>query len=384
LTIDQKKSLRMKSKTKIAALFGALGKLTVAVASLVVLGTVIAWMSGMFRSRVEPDWTARQAEKTSDLAVEPVQEVVKPVVEEAVGTLRAANRTIVSSRLLATVAEIGVVAGQEVQRGDVLIVLDAAEYDRRIEQAQQLLAAAESTLEFAETDFERSKRLIPQNAISQAEFDAASNRLLVAQAEKLRAQQMVAEAEVMLSYRVISAPKAGRIVDRFAELGDLVQPGSPLISMYDAASLRLETPISEQLATTLRVGQSLTAYIDAVDREVTATVREIVPQADAASRSFLVKAAIEPSPDLYEGMFGRLRIDGGQRRHLCVPEDSLIRIGQLEYIDVRLPNGLVERRLVRTGSLGMPGRVEVLSGVQSGELVLRQPKSADSPQTKKR
>jgi membrane fusion protein, multidrug efflux system len=366
----------MISKQKIGSLVRTSSKVAGGMISLAILALIIAWMSGMFRSKVVPDWTARDVDDRQDLAVEPVHEVIKPVIEEAVGTLRAASRTMVSSRLLATVAEIRVVAGQEIQRGDVMIVLDAAEYDRRIEQAQQLLAAAESTLEFAETDFERAKRLIPQNAISQAEFDAASNRLLVSQAEKIRAQQMVAEAEVMLSYRVITAPKAGRIVDRFAELGDLVQPGSPLISMYDAASLRLETPISEQLATTLRVGQTLTVYIDAVDREVSATVREIVPQADAASRSFLVKSAIDPSPDLYEGMFGRLRIDGGQRRHLCLNADALIRIGQLEYVDVKLPTGHVERRLVRTGSLGMPGRVEVLSGVQSGELVLIQTQSA--------
>ncbi|MBX3417126.1 MAG: efflux RND transporter periplasmic adaptor subunit [Pirellulaceae bacterium] len=355
---------------KILVILRTFSKLIVAAVCLALLAVTIAWMGGYFNDKIEPDRRDRKTEIADGQETDTIHEVIKPVIEEAVGTLRAASRTVISSRLMATVAEISVVAGQEVQQNDVLIRLDAAEYDRRLEQARQSLAAAQSTLEFSETEFQRAQRLLPQNAISQAEFDALSNRLLVAQAEQLRAKQMVAEAEVMLSYREIAAPKAGRIVDRFAELGDLVQPGSPLISMYDASSLRLETPITEQLATRLRVGQTLTAHIDAVKRDVTATIREIVPQADAASRSFLVKAAIEPAPDLYEGMFGRLRIDGGERRHLCLNTDALIRIGQLEYVDVQLPNGQIERRLVRTGTLGMPGRVEVLSGVQVGETII--------------
>lgn len=360
-------------KRQLIAWLRVLGKALVAIFSLALLVLIIAWMSGFFRDKIEPERVTRRGSASAGLATDTIHEVIKPVSEEAVGTLRAANRTVISSRLMATVAEILVVAGQEVKAGDVLIRLDAAEYDRRLEQAQQLLSAARSTVEFSETEFQRAQRLLPQNAISQAEFDAISNRLLVAKAEMLRAQQMVAESEVMLSYRVITAPKSGRIVDRFVELGDLVQPGSPLISLYDAASLRLEAPISEQLATRLQVGQRLSARIDAVNRDVTATIREIVPQADAASRSFLVKAAIDPAPDLFEGMFGRLRIDGGERRHLCLNTAALIRIGQLDYVDVLLPNGQIERRLVRVGTLGMPGRVEVLSGVQVGETVILQP-----------
>ncbi len=345
-------------------------KLAGSLLSLTVLGLIIGWMSGMFRDKVEPDWIDRGPSVAAVVGTDTVHEVLKPVIEEAVGTLRASSRTLISSRLMASVAEIMVVSGQEVEAGDVLIRLDAEEYNRRLDQAEQSLAAADSTQTLAESDFQRTERLLRQNAVSRAEFDAANNRLLVSRAERLRAEQQVAEARVLLSYQTITAPKPGRIVDRYAELGDLVQPGTPLLSMYDAGSLRLETPVMEQLATQLRVGQQLTAYIDALDRQVQATVREIVPQADAASRSFLVKSSIDYSPDLYEGMFGRLQIAGGQRRHLCLNTDALIRIGQLEYVDVKLPSGEIERRLVRTGDLGMPGRQEVLSGVQAGDTVL--------------
>lgn len=71
-------------------------------------------------------------------------------------------------------------------------------------------------------------------------------------------------------------------------------------------------------------------------------------------------------------MFGRLRIPAGERRHLCLAMDAVVRIGQLEFVDVVLPDKTLERRLIKTGQVGIPGRLEVLSGVEAGERVVLQ------------
>jgi len=340
------------------------------IGGLAMMLLVIAWMSGLFGPKIQPQWTERVARSDATQPTDEIHEIIKPVIEEAVGTLRAASRTVVASKLMATIAEIRVAAGQEVHRGDVLIELDAQEYVLREEQSRQALVAAGSAEQLAQLEFDRVQLLIEKNAISRADFDAAASRLSVTRAERLRSEQLLAEAQVLLSYKTIQATKDGRIVDRYSEPGDLAQPGVPLLSMYDAGSLRLETPVMEHLATSLRVGDVLVARIDALGRDVQATIREIVPQADAATRSFLVKSSVESSPDLYEGMFGRLRIPGGERRHLCLNSAAIVKIGQLEYVDVLLPTGEVERRLIRTGEFGMPGRQEVLSGLAAGDRVL--------------
>jgi len=141
--------------------------------------------------------------------------------------------------------------------------------------------------------------------------------------------------------------------------------------LYDPASLRLEVPVMENLAVRLQRGDSLTVRIDALERDVEAVVDEIVPQAEAASRSFLVKVALAPGEGLYEGMFGRLRIPSGVRRHLCLATAAIQTIGQLQFVDVVRPDGkTLERRFITTGRLGMPERVEVLSGVEAGDRVL--------------
>jgi RND family efflux transporter MFP subunit len=198
----------------------------------------------------------------------------------------------------------------------------------------------------------------------------------VSSAEESRAEQAVNEGKAMLSYATIKAPRGGRIVDRLAEPGDTSRPGEPILVLYDATSLRLEAPVLEQLAVKLRAGDKLDVYIDALEREVESTIDEIVPQADAPSRSFLVKASIPRSDDLFEGMFGRLRIPAGQRRHLCLATDAIHKVGQLEFVEVVTSDEQIERRFIKTGRLGMPGRIEVLSGLRVGERVVIKP-SAD-------
>ena len=69
-------------------------------------------------------------------------------------------------------------------------------------------------------------------------------------------------------------------------------------------------------------------------------------------------------------MYGRLLVPAGQRRHLCLNTAAVERIGQLEFVDVIRPDGSLDRRFIKTGRFGKPGRIEVLSGLQAGEAVL--------------
>ena len=159
------------------------------------------------------------------------------------------------------------------------------------------------------------------------------------------------------------------------EVGDVARPGEPLLVLYDPESLRLEVPVVANLAVNVKIGDVLTVHIDALDHDVEARVDEIVPQAEAASRSFLVKVALPRSDNMYEGMFGRLQIPSGQRRHLCLATDAIQTIGQLQFVEIVSPDGNTkQRRFITTGRLGKEvgkeDRVEVLSGLQAGDKVL--------------
>jgi multidrug efflux pump subunit AcrA (membrane-fusion protein) len=82
----------------------------------------------------------------------------------------------------------------------------------------------------------------------------------------------------------------------------------------------------------------------------------------------------------YEGMFGRLKIPAGVRRHLCLNQQAVQTIGQLTFVDVVRDDNTLERRLVKLGREGMPGRVEVISGLEPDERVLLRPSASTSEQ----
>ncbi len=337
--------------------------------SLLVL--IIAWLAGSFDEKIQPDrHPADRRRVPAGQATDLVHEVTKQTIAEVIGTLKAANRTMVSPRVMATIEEVAVVAGQQVNEGDVLVRLDDREIQARLDQARQSLARARAVRREASLAYERAKPLYAKKVLSQSEFERAEAKFAVADANHLQAEQSVREAEVMLSYTTVVAPRSGRIVDRLAEPGDVARPGEALLVLYDAGSLRLEAPVSEGLAVKMRPGDRLEVYVDAVDAEIEATVDEIVPQADAPSRSFLVKVSLPRSETLYEGMFGRLRIPAGERRHLCLDTTAIQRIGQLEFVDVVRPDDTLERRFIKTGRLGFENRIEVLSGLEVGERVL--------------
>lgn len=372
--------MNQQKRKSVLAFFNVLLKVVPVLFGLIGLTFVIAWISGYFEEKIPPGESEVVARQLADQNTDIVHEVEKDYIEESVGTLKAASRSVISSKILATIEEIHVTAGDFVKPGDLLITLNTLELDARFQQSGERLTAAQAAAREAEADFDRSQRLRQSDAISQREFDESNRKLQVARADERRAEQAVNEAQVLLSYAKILAPKAGRIVDRTAEPGDTAQPGAPILTLYDSQSLRLETPVLEHLAVKLQVGQNLTVHVDSINKDFLATIDEIVPQADAASRSFLVKASIERIENLYEGMYGRLQIPAGTRRHLCLATDAIVRIGQLEFVDVALSDNTLQRRLVKTGRVGMPGRVEVLSGLEAGETVVLQanPEFSDS------
>ncbi len=338
---------------------------------IVVLIVVIAWLGGMFEHKVEPGIVARPVRhKPKGLAEDLVHEVEKEYFHEVVGTLKAASRVVIASKVLATIEEITVRAGDRVEAGDLLVKLDDADLQARKRQAEQAVVAAEATYNEAKREFDRVKSLFEQSAVARSDYDRAQRSLTVAEADRRRAEEALKESMVMLSYTTIVAPKSGRLIDRLAEPGDLAQPGKPLLVLYDASSLRVEAPVPETLAMKLKVGEALRVRIDALDGEFESPIVEIVPQADAPSRSFLVKVSLPKRDDLYEGMVARLFIPAGERRHLCLAADAIVRMGQLEFVDVIRDDETLERRLVKTGRFGTPDRLEVLSGLAAGERVV--------------
>ena len=142
-----------------------------------------------------------------------------------------------------------------------------------------------------------------------------------------------------------------------------------MLRIYDPTALRVEVPVRESLAVTLRVGDTLGIEIPALSEKVEGRIEEIVPFAEPGARTLLVKVALPQDPRLYAGLFARVAIPAGTRARLLIPEEAIERVGQLAFVTVIDDADRLERRLVTLGEFREDGRIEVLSGLTAGERV---------------
>lgn len=346
-------------------------KLLPTLLALAALLGLIAWMAGAFRDKIEPGLTA-----APDAAAGDVHRVVateEPLFEAVPASVAARETTIVAARLLARITEIAVRAGDYVDAGDLLVSLEQSDLEARVEQAQERVRSLAARLEEAERTFARSQELEARGVIAAADLDTARANADALQAELAAARQAVLETQAALGYSRVTAPIPGRVVNRYAEPGDTVQPGQRIVSLYNPASLGVEAWVREGLALALAPGQTLAVEVPAAALELDARIQEIVPAADPGSRAFLVKALFPAEAGLLPGMYARVRIPAGSRERLLIPAGRIREVGQLPVVWVATDSG-VARRFLRLGGRRPDGQVEVLAGLAVGERLLPPPK----------
>lgn len=219
----------------------------------------------------------------------------------------------------------------------------------------------------AQNEYDRIDELYKASAASRTEWDKVQTDLQTTQAELQRAEQALREAEITLDYATIESPMDGTVVDKVVEVGDMVRPGQSLLTVYDPTRMQLVANVRESLAYSLSVGQVVGVKVAAMDHACEGKISEIVPKAEAASRSFSVKVTGPCPPGIYAGMFGRLIVPIGETEVLVIPSAAVKQIGQLSVVEIAA-DGMLQRRTVQLGRT-IAGDVEILAGLAEGEQV---------------
>jgi RND family efflux transporter MFP subunit len=330
-------------------------------------------------------------ETASNVSVVSAQTAQIPDVVEAMGTLRAAETSQLAAQMMGNIVEIPVREGDHVRRGQVLAVIDDAQpraaLDRAVAAdlaAQQEITASESDFALAEATFKRYQTLYDKKSVSPQEFDeikaryqAAQARREMARAGQAQSKAALQQARTALGYTHIVAPFDGLVTEKRADVGTLASPGLAIFTVEDLRHYRLEATVNESDLHYARQGQQVSVLVDALgDRELKGKVIEIVPAADPASRSFLVKVELPSDPALRSGLFGRAEFTRGERSALLVPRTAVVERGQLQGIYVLDQNRIAGLRYI---TLGKPSaaQVEVLAGLQAGEMLIADPGSRE-------
>jgi RND family efflux transporter MFP subunit len=322
-----------------------------------------------------------------------------PDTYRASGTVRARQVAAIAAKIAASIIEVRVHAGDRVQAGQVLIVLDRRELEANLRRADATLTEAEgavaeaengissarATVDLARVTHNRFQELLAKASVSQQEFDESQARLKSAEAalamavskrQQLEARRSQADAEisaarVALGYATLTAPVSGLVTERKADPGSLAMPGAPLLMLEREGNLRLEVSIDESRLGLARIGASTEVEIDGLSRGVTGRVGEIIPSVDPATRTFTAKIDLPRLEALRAGMYGRAAFAGSRRETMLIPQSAVLERGQIRSVYV-VEGDTARLRFVTLGEARGDLR-EILSGLTAGERIIVAP-----------
>jgi len=316
-------------------------------------------------------------------------------VYEAVGTIRPVTESAIASQISAQVLKVLCVPGSVVKKGEVLIKLDSRRMTTQLQQAKEGLSVAKNSLkqtyksmdeakaarDQARAAYDRTKNLFKKDIVpsqkleidkavflqAQARFEKMQEAEHSAKASIRKSLEIVKEARIGLEYSNIKSPSQGVVAQRLIDPGDLAVPGRALLIIQTSGALRLEANVREGLISRIVKGDKYEVKIKTIGKSVSSEIEEIVPYADPATRTFVVKAALPKTPGIYPGMFGRLLIPVEKEKIFLIPLNAVIRVGQLELANVKKEKRW-SRVYIKTGRI-FGNSIEVLSGLYAGETI---------------
>jgi len=274
--------------------------------------------------------------------------------------------------------------GDRVSRGELLAVLDDADFKLARDRARATVDVAEANRAHAGAEKDRADSLLKTGGITDKDRLTAQVAVQVAEALSAQARSELAIAERQLGRSRITAPLSGRIAKRMADAGAMLPAGTPIYSIVDDSVFELRASVASGDFGKLRVGQSVTVTVDALPGFVAeGQVNRIAPQVDARSRSFEVIIRVPGRPELVSGLFARAEVKVRDvPGSLVVPPAALVRDGAdpTHAETFVVAGGKAERRDVTVG-LEVADAVQVTAGLKAGEVVVVDPPSALGPGT---
>jgi RND family efflux transporter MFP subunit len=350
---------------------------------LLFVPVLLAGCSRSAPARPDPPTVAAQVVRSTAAAI--------PESIAAAGTLHAKETATLSAQIPAPIRQVLVQPGEQVRAGQVLITLDAAAQHAALNEAGHAAAAAHLQQMAAQSDamlaaetLARYRILQQQNSVSPQEFDEVEKRAQAAQlrlesyeAQSQQAQAAVSGARTQLGYTTLRAPFSGVITARLADPGTLAAPGVPLLQIDRDGPLQVYTTVDESLIGSVQLGMKVPVSVDgAGPGGMVGTVAQIVPAADPASRSFLVKLDLPMAKALRAGMYATAQFPGAARTMILVPQSAVVQRGSLDCVYALDAQGVAHLRYVTPGNRH-GDQVEILSGIGAGETLVNQPGDRD-------
>lgn len=321
------------------------------------------------------------------------------------GTVVPYKEVTLSAQLPGRVKFLAGIEGDTFEEGNLLVELDDSELKAKRQAAMAQLANADSQLRNAGVQYNRElwspkSKAAPggmgvpnlfdsmftrpmgdfmgeRDEGAERSADIYSSRTNIQQAQNTiyRVQAEIRAIDAKLRDARSVAPFDGIIMKKFIEVGDTLQPGQPLLKYADVEYLQIVVDVPGRLRPGLNEGMMLRAELDVGDQEVPVRVAQIFPMADAQRHTVTIKFDL-PQGVSAPGMYAKVLVpdfNAPARSNPIIPSSAIRYNGSLPGVYVLSEDNKPLLRLIRVGEQLPGGYTTVLSGLQAGEQVVRNP-----------
>jgi multidrug efflux system membrane fusion protein len=212
---------------------------------------------------------------------------------EYAGEVRPRVESRLGFRVAGKIVRRQVELGQTVRVGQVLAELDARDLRLAADAARAQVAAATTNRDLAQADLKRYQELRAQSFISGAELERRDASYKAAQAQLDQAQAQLAAQGNQAGYARLVADVAGVVTGIEAEPGQVVSAGQPVVRVAQSGVRDVVFAVPEDRVDAVEVGSAVQVRPWNSDTEIPGRIREVAASADAATRTFQVKVALE-------------------------------------------------------------------------------------------
>lgn len=274
------------------------------------------------------------------------------------GTVEESSGSTLSFPVSGTVRQVCVEAGQRVEKGQLIAVLDEA-------TLQSACDAATATLEQAEDAWRRMKQLHDAGSLPEMQWVEVQSKLKQAEAAERTARKNLADGRLY-------APFSGVIAGKQVETGHNVMPGTPVVRLVTVSQVKVSISVPENEIQHVRTGQAVNVSVSASGgKNFSGKVVEKGIVAHPLSRSYEVKALVDnPAGELMPGMIGTLSIVPEEAATVLLLPPHIVQTDEANRTFVWTnQQGKARKRLIETGTLERNG-VTVTAGLSAGDEVL--------------
>ena len=308
--------------------------------------------------------------------VAPVQAQNMVYAVTAVGSVEAFEKVQVTARVSGAVDRVLFTEGEFAKAGQTLVEIETERYSLAVESAQAAYEKSLASKADAEAGLKRRETVTTQNPglIPGEEVETWRTKVLTAASEVAQTRSALNQAKLNLRDAFVKAPISGVIQTRTVQTGQYVQTGTVLATLVRRDPLLLKFRVPERDAVRIKPGQEARFRVREDSREFTARIVHVAEAADDASRLVDISADIHDTADkaLRPGTFAEITVPVASAASAPVVPISAVRPSERGFIAYVVESDKAVERVLTLGMRSPDGRVEVLSGLKSGEsLVIR-------------